>query len=211
MASQIKKVIEKSRNNFKQNPQAVYFKFWALVEQARNARIISDAIWKYHGQLIYHKGEINNVTNYSRVALENFAVSELWKLFDKKSAFNIWEVTELLNKPSLSTWLETNFKKVESDKELVHEWRGDAIGHRGKAGFYAQEMRVVKFKNGRVSEQRLRNFLVDFLSHIFQELFGTDISDATNAKLEMRASENNFKKDIEKEMKEIFKEYDGSK
>lgn len=209
MTNQIKKKLKEAKDNFKQNPREVYFKFFSLVEQARNARVVADAVWRCHMQLIYHTGEIKNVTNYSRVALENFAVSELWKLYDKKnSVFHIWDVAGYLNNPILSKWLDINFKKIQSDVDLISEWRHDAIGHRGEAGYYTPNLRQPKFSTARVSEQKLRDFLVDFLCQIDRELWGTDIEDIKQG---MRASKNSFKQQVEKEMKETFKSYDDSK
>lgn len=113
MGNQVKNKIKEVKDNINKDPREVYFRFFNLVEQAINARIIADLFWKYHTELIYHSGEIKNITNYSRVALENFAVLEIWKLFDKKnSVFHIWDVAKYLNDSNLNNWLESNYKRI---------------------------------------------------------------------------------------------------
>lgn len=205
MTNQIKTIIKKRKDDILRDPEKVYYKFLELVEQARNARIISDAVWKYHMEQIRRIGEIKDVINYSRLALENFAVLQLWKLFDEKnSVMNIWDVAECLNKPVLTAWLKVNIKKIKDDINLISEWRGDAVGHRGEAGYYAPDIREIKFTTARVSEKRLHDFLLKFLCQIRFEMQQIPVE---RTREELKFSLVGFEAHIKKEMAEIFKDY----
>lgn len=206
MTSQIKTIIKKRKDDVMRNPETIYYKFLELVEQARNARTISDAVRKLHSGRVSRSGVINDVVNYSRVALENFAVLQLWKLFDRKnSEFHVWQVAEYLNNPALTEWLEANIKKIQKDIDLISEWRGDAIGHRGEAGYYAPDIREIKFTTARVSEKRLHDFLFEFLCQI---RFETRQILVEHTMEELKFGLLGFESHIRNEMAKVFKDYD---
>jgi len=209
MTSQIKTIIKKRKDNIIQDPEKAYFKLLELVEQAMHARIIADAIWKYCWDRVSRTGGQNLVVRFSQVALDNFTVLQLWKLFDRKSVFHVWDVAEYLNKPNLTAWLNNKIaeKQIQEDIKIIDEWRHVAIGHRSEVGYFAPDVHEKKFTTGRSSEKRLHDFLLDFLCQIRLELRQTPVAETMEG---LRMGLMGFEAHIKNEMKKVFKDYDGT-
>lgn len=211
MVSQIKKIIEKRKEDIKYEPETVYYKLLELVEQAIHARIIADEIWKYYWNQVSLTGEQNLVVRFSQVALDNFTVLQLWKLFDRKrSVFHVWEVAENLGKPALTAWLNKKIaeKQLQEDIKIIDEWRHNAIGHRSEAGYYAPDEHQKKFTEGRTSEKRLQDFLLEFLGRIRQELRQIPAAETTEG---LRMGIAGFEHYVKNDMKKVFKNYEDTK
>lgn len=203
MTTKAKTIAQRRKNDIMQDQMRVYSDLLALVEQALHARIIADALWKYRWDRVARTGVGNSVVSFSQVALENFAVLQLWKLFDSQSVFNVWYVAEYLPHPALSKWLENNFARVKSDVKLIEEWRGSAVAHRGAVVHYASDEYEKKFTEGRISEKRLHDFLLEFLCQIKFEMQRVPIEQTME---EFRLGLEGFEHHVNKCMKEIFKE-----
>lgn len=210
MTSQIKTIIKKRKDDILRNPETVYYKLLELVEQAIHARIVTDAIWKYRWEQIARTGIFNTIVTFSHVALENFTVLQLWKLFDQKnSVFHVWDAAKYLNKPTLTAWLNNKIteKQIQEDIKIIDEWRHVAIGHRSEVGYYAPDEHQKKFITGRSSEKRLQDFLLDFLCQIRLETQKVSINQTMEG---LRIGIMRFEAHIKNEMKKIFKDYDGT-
>lgn len=199
-----KNFLKQKRNSVMQDQLKVYNNFFELVEQVLHSRIVADAVWKYRWDRVAKTGEGNSIITFSQVALENFTIQQLWKLFDKKnSVFNVWYVAENLPYPKLLIWLNKNIKNVKLDLDLISEWRHIAVGHRSEVMHFISEQYQDKFKEGRLSEKRLQDFLFNFLSHMKFEIQHIPVEKTLE---ELRIAMDAFEHYIRSSIKEVYKE-----
>lgn len=202
--NQTKRVVKHRKEGILQDQMGVYGGLLALVEEALHARIISDAVWKYRWERVARAGVGNSIVSFSQVALENFTIQQLWKLFDQKnSVFNIWYIAEHLPHPALLKWLESNIKKIQNDIGLISEWRHVMVGHRAEAGYFAPDEYQKKFTDARSSEKRMQDFLLDFLCQIKFETQRIPIEQTMEG---LRFGLMGFESHIKNGMAEIFKD-----
>jgi len=202
--NQAKSIAERKRSNIMQDQMRVYSDLLSLVEDVLHARIVTDAMWKFKHKRGAKTGFHNPVITFSHVALENFTVQQLCKLFDRKnSVFHVWDVAECLPHPALSAWLEENHKKVMGDEKLIQEWWGTAIKHRGAVAHFASDEYQKKFTEGRTSEKRLHDFLLEFLCQIKFEMQRIPIEKTME---EFRLRLKIFEDHVKLCMNEIYKE-----
>lgn len=204
MKNQVKKLAKQRKENIVQDQLRVYSELFSLVEQALHARIVSDAMWRYRRELRGRTMAGNSVIAFSQVALENFTVQQLWKLFDRKnSVFHVWYVAECLPHPLLLRWVDDNVAKIENDVKLINEWRHVVVAHRGEVSHYAPDEYDKKFTEGRTSEKRMQDFLLDFLCQIKFQVQGISV---TKTREELKGGLAGFENFIKNQMTETFKE-----
>jgi hypothetical protein len=204
MKTQAKKVATQSRENIMQDQLRVYSKLFSLVEQALHARIVSDAMWRYRWERVGRTRAGNSVISFSQVALENFAVQQLWKMFDRKnSVFHVWYVAECLPHPSLLKWVDDNVARIQKDVKLINEWRHVVVAHRGEVSHYASGEYDKKFTEGRASEKRMQDFLLDFLCQIKFEMQGIPVKKTMEG---LKGGLTGFGEFIRNQMTETFKD-----
>lgn len=201
MNIQSKKIAKLKERNLINDRELCYLKLRELVEEILRARIIADAIWKHKLERAVQTGFHNPIISFSQVALENFTVQQLWKLFDRKSVFNVWYVAEHLS-PTLVMWLKKDMALIENDRKLIEEWRHIVIGHRSLVGYFAPDEHQKKFINARTSEKRLQNFLLDFLCQI---KFETQQISLQQTMEELNFRLTSFEDHIKSEMPKVFK------
>ncbi|MBI2610081.1 hypothetical protein HYW53_02805 [Candidatus Giovannonibacteria bacterium] len=206
MNTQIKEEVKQRKNEIFRDQEKLYSRFSELVEQVIHARIIADAMWKFRHDRGIKTGFGNSVISFSHVALENFVVLQLFKLFDRKySVFNVWDVAQNLTHPNLLIWLEEKFVTIKKDFDLISEWRHVIVGHRGETGYFVSEEFEKKFTEARISEKRLRDFLLEFLCQIkfeMQRIKTRKTMEGFNFRID------SFGSYIKKEMAETFKYFE---
>ena len=85
----------------------VYSEIHEIIMQAFRVGMVRDSIRDFRYLRASKMKEYNEVMSQSHVALENHAISQIWKLFDKtNSVFNVWYVVKNMPHKELFTWLD---------------------------------------------------------------------------------------------------------
>lgn len=204
--SKLKIIAQNQKDEIIQNQEKIYYKFLLLVEQALHIRIIANEMWKYRWDRVAKTGLFNDIISFSYVALENFAVQELWKLFDQKnSVFHVWYIIKYIKNRLLEKWFRERVKEIQKDINLIGEWRHNVIGHRGEVGYFAPDEYQKKFSAARLSEAQLGDFLIDFLSQIKFEI---NKIPARQTKKELQMGLKFFENRMKREIIKTFENYE---
>lgn len=204
----VREVAKQRKERITQDQLRVYEDILSLVEQALHARIISDVVWKYRWERVARTGFGNSIISFSHIALENFSIQQLWKLFDtKNSVFHVWYVADCLSRPALSEWLEKNIQTIQKDINLISEWRHVMVGHRAEVGYFAPEEYQKKFTDARSSEKRMQGLLLNFLCQI---KFETQRIPITQTMEGLQFGLASFEAHIKKEIPSVYKNYESN-
>ncbi|MBU2579633.1 hypothetical protein KKF19_01575 [Patescibacteria group bacterium] len=153
------------------NPVRIYKEAHELIMQAFHSSMIRDKMRDYRYKRASKRKEYNAITSFSHVALENYAILQLWKLFDKNnSVFNVWYIVKNIPNKDLKSWFNVEIKKIQEDIDYISAWRHNFVGHRSEIGYFSPEEFEEKFKNIKGSESRLKQFLLFFLCQIKFEM-----------------------------------------
>jgi len=153
---------------------SLYSQFEDLVLQALYSCIVRDAVKEYRYQRAEALQKYNAIATFSHVALENYALLQLWKLFDRQSStMHVWYVAKHMPHPELTTWFDARVNDLKSDIKYLSAWRHNFVGHRSAVGHFAPNEFDHIFKNERGNEERVRQFLLDFLCEMKFHMYRT--------------------------------------
>ena len=74
-------IAQKRKEDLVKDPLRLYDKIFELVEQSLHARIVADLVYKYRWERVSRVGRGNSLISFSAVALENFAIQQIWKRY----------------------------------------------------------------------------------------------------------------------------------
>ncbi len=148
----------------------IYKQVYDLVMQAFHVCMVRDVVKDYRYKRASKHKEYNAINSFSHVALENYAILQLWKLFDKGSALNVHSVVDNMPHPELKKWFKVEIGKIKSDIDYISAWRGNFVGHRSEIALFAPEEFEEKFKDIRNSEPRIKEFLLNLLCRMKFEM-----------------------------------------
>lgn len=171
MASYIKTSLLEREKEITQDPVGFHSQFKDLVLKAFQACIVRDVIGRYRYGRAEKLQEYNVITTFSHVALENYALLQLCKLFDEKSVYNVWYVPKCVPYPELKKWFDEQIRIIEPDISYLSAWRGNFVGHRSAAGHFAPRQLEEKFNVNQDSEKRVKEFLLNLLCRINFEIY----------------------------------------
>lgn len=153
---------------------ALYSQTEELVLQAMYACIVRDVMREYRYRRAETLRKYNVVATFSHVALANYALQQLWKLFDRKnSTLHVWYIVKHMPHPDLKVWFNWRIQELEPDIKYLSTWRGNAVAHRSAIGLFAPKEFEKKFEGQRGSEERIRQFLLDFLCEMRFQMYRT--------------------------------------
>lgn len=180
--------------------------FEDLVFQALNTCIARNIMKEYRYRRAETLRKYNTVATFSHVALENYALLQLWKLFDKEnSTMHVWYAVEHLPHPDLRTWFDARIQELEPDIKYLSAWRHNAVGHRSAIGHFAPRELDKKFEGEQDNEERVRQFLLDFLCEMRFQIYRTPREEQMRIFREVLAS---YRRLVENDRDEILHKYD---
>ncbi len=189
----------------KQDQYKIYLQALDLICQALHVCIVRDVIREDRYRREEALQQYNIVVTISHVSLENYAIQQLWKLFDKKSSvFNLWNIVENIPHTDLKIWFDNEIKKIEDDITNLNAWRHNVISHRSEIGHSAFEEFQMKFPNRFKYEEKIKDFLLNFLS---QAKFYIDRTLSTETKGELTKSLENYKQLVIRDKKKVLIKY----
>ena len=167
-----KEILKNKVNLITGNQVGIYNEAYKLIMQAFHTSMIRDKMRDYRYKRASKRKEYNAITAFSHVALENYAILQLWKLFDKKhSVFNVWYIVKNIPNKDLKNWFNVEIKEVQKDINNVSVWRHNFIGHRSEIGHFSPREFEEKFGDIKGSERRLKPFLLLLLCQIKLEIW----------------------------------------
>ena len=171
----VKKIIEEKVAKVVNDQTKVYDQTHELIIQVFSACMVRDVVREYRFQREYKTKSYNIINSFSHTALENYAIIQLWKLFDEKnSVLNAKHVVECLPHPDIKLWFNAEYAKIKTDVDRLSAWRGGLVAHRSEIGHFAPEEFEKKFKDLRGSEDGIKSFLLHFLCEIKFEMQQTE-------------------------------------
>jgi hypothetical protein len=204
--SSVKKIIEERVESITGDQLTVYNQAHELVMQAFHACMVRDVIKEYRYQRAEKVRSYNAINTLSHVALENYALLQLWKLFDQKnSVFHVWYAVQHLPHKNLQVWLDEQIKLIEKDINNLSAWRHGFVGHRSEIAHFAPEEFEEKFKDTRGGEDRIKSFLLFLLCQMKFEIYRIEIHKTMEGlSLELRG----YAEFLQKEKNEVLKQYE---
>lgn len=192
--------------SIKSDQISLYSQFENLVLQALYSCIVRDVMKEYRHRRAETLREYNTIATFSHVALENYALLQLWKLFDKEnSTMHVWYVMEHIPHPDLKTWFDVRIKKLRSDIKYLSAWRGNFVGHRSAIGHFAPREFNKIFENEQDNEERVRQFLLDFLCEMRFQIHRTSREEQMQIFREVLID---YRRLVESNRDEMLKSYD---
>jgi len=166
-----KKIWEEKEQSIIQDQVGLYNQAQELILKAIHVCIIRDVMKEYRFGRAEKFREYNVVTTFSHVALENLAIQQLWKLFDKKkSVFHVWYVVKYMPHPKLKYWFKEQIKIIKPDIEYLSAWRNNFVAHWSKIAHFTPAEFEKKFEKVRGSEKRIKKFLLNLLCQMKFEM-----------------------------------------
>jgi hypothetical protein len=116
-----------------------------------------------------YRNKRNNVfSEITHVALENFYLLLLWKLFDKKrSKMSVYGICDKIQNQEFEKFFNTEIKKIKDEIKAISEWRNRVICHRDITVHFDPKSFEDKFKtrNKEQDIKKIKTFLFKFLCH----------------------------------------------
>lgn len=183
----------------------LYKQLYDLIMQAFHACMARDVVKDYRYKRASKTESYNTINSFSHVALENYALLQLWKLFDKKSSLNVASVVEYFPHEALKNWFNRKIKKLEKDINYISAWRGNFIGHRSEIAQFAPEQFEKKFEGFRGSEERIKSFLLNLLCQIKFEMHRIETRKTME---ELTLSLKGFAEFLQEDKDKVLKKYE---
>ena len=140
---------------------------------------------------------------FSHVALENYAIQQLWKLFDKKnSVFDVWHLVEHMPHSNLKTWFQVEIKSIDQSLKNLEAWRHNMVSHRSDIGHMDPDEFEQKFPDRFKHEERIREFLLDLICQMKFEMQRTSTQKTREKFIQGLDS---YKRFVLKEKKKVMK------
>jgi hypothetical protein len=167
------KELKKRVANVTEDQLKVYEHTKELVLQAFHSCMVRDIVKENRYKRAAEKRSYNAINSFSHVALENYALLQLWKLFDEKnSVFNVRYAVEHMPHPALKSWFTKEIGLIKNDIEYVCAWRHNFVGHRSEIVHFAPEEFQKAFSGVTDSEPRVKEFLLNLLCKMKLEMQG---------------------------------------
>jgi len=183
----------------------LYLKAFDLIHEALHACIVRDLVKEFRYERAERLRTYNVIATFSHVALENYAIQQLWKLFDKNnSVFNVWHVVENMPHPGLKEWFKVEINKIKGSLRNLEVWRQNFVGHRSEEGHLVPNEIEQKFPNRNQHEIILKDFLIDLLCQMKFEMQGKPTE---NTKKNLLEGLQGYKRFVIDDKGKIFKSY----
>ena len=186
--------------------EKLYSEFKGLVMQTFYSCMARDVVKEYRYKRASKTKSYNAINTFSHVALENYTISQLWKLFDKKnSVLDVYFVIKKMPYPSLKEWFKIELNKVEDDVKNLSIWRHNLVGHRSGLGYFTPEEFEEKFTNISESEVKIKGFLLSILCQIKFEMQRIEIHKTME---ELTGELKSYASFLDVEKDKVLKEYE---
>ena len=203
--NQIKTTWRDKEKSVQSDQVSLYTQTEELVLQALYSCIVRDVMKEYQYQRAEAFRKYNVVATFSHVALANYALQQLWKLFDQEnSTMHVWYVVKHMPYLDLKTWFDLRIKELEPDIKYLSAWRHNAVGHRSAIGHFAPREFEKKFEGEQVNEERIRLFLLDFLCEMRFQMYRTSKEEQKQI---FREILTDYQKLVENDRDEILQKY----
>lgn len=206
----LKKYESMNQNKFKkaktieEDQGKLYIQILDLTLQAFHVSIVRDVVREYRGQREKTMQEYNILMNVSHVALANYSLQQFWKLFDKKSVFNVWHVVNHMPHPNLKAWFEKEIASIKDDLDNIEILRHNLVSHRSEGGHIERTKFDKDFFKGVNHEARIKDFLIELISQIKFEMKGASVDETKkNFLKDLESYKNLIVKDQEKAFRSI--------
>jgi len=188
--------------SIEEDQEKLYIQILDLTRQAFHVSIVRDVIKEYRFKREEAKKEYNLVMTISHVALANYSLQQFWKLFDKKSVFNVWHVVKNMPHPNLKVWFEKEIVNIQDDLENIEVLRHNLVSHRSEGGHIERTKFDKDFFKGVDHEARIKDFLIELISQIKFEMKGASVNETKKKFLEGLES---YKRLVVKEQEKVFR------
>lgn len=189
----------------KSDQVSLYAQFEELALQALYACIVRDVMKEYRHRRAETLRKHGTIATFSHVALENYALLQLWKLFDKEnSTMHVWYVVEHMPHSGLRVWFDVRINELEPDIKYLSAWRHNAVGHRSSIGHFAPHEFEKRFENEQDNEVRVRKFFLDFLCEMRFQMYRTSREEQMRIFQEILIS---YRRLVEGDRDEMLKNY----
>ena len=118
---------------------------------------------------------------------------------------HVWYVVEHMPHPDIKTWFAQRIKELEPDIKYFSTWRGNASAHRSAIGHFALQELDQKFEGEQDNEERIRQFLLDFLCEMRFQMHRTSRQEQMRIFQDILTS---YRKLVENDRDEMLKNYD---
>jgi hypothetical protein len=160
------------KKQIENNQGKLYMQVYDLVHQALHTCVARDIVREFRYDEERKHQTYNSFLIITHIALENYALQQLWKLFDKKnSVFHIWHIVKKMPYPNLQTWLENEINKISEDIENLVAWRNNMVSHRSEIGCLDPQKFEDQFSNRMYHESNIIDFLIRFLAQLKFEMY----------------------------------------
>jgi len=202
----VKKLIKNKIEEITKNQVEIYRQTHELIMPAFHACMARDVIKDYRYQRESKTRSYNIINSFSHVALENYALLQLWKLFDKENSdVHVYWAMEHMPHQSLKDWFDIEINKIKQDINYLSAWRHNFVGHRTEIAHFAPEEFEKKFKGFRGSEDRIKSFLLFFLCRMKFEMQQIEVHKTME---ELSLQLKGFAEFLHKEKEDVLKQYE---
>ena len=206
MTTKTKTTWRTREKSIREDQVSLYSQFEELALQALYACIVRDVMKEYRYRRAETLRKYNTITTFSHVALANYALQQLWKLFDQNnSTMHVWYVVEYMPHSDLKAWFVRCIKELELDIKYLSTWRGNASAHRSAIGHFAPQELDRKFEGEQDNEGRIRQFLLDFLCEMRFQIYRTSRKEQMQIFQEVLVD---YRRLVESDCDEVLHKYD---
>lgn len=120
-----------------------------------------------------------NVFNRTtHVALENFYILLLWKLFDKKrSKMSVYGICDAIADPNFKKFFNNEIHKIKKMVDILGSWRNRIICHRDITVHFSPKLIENNFPLIDEDVEKLKKFLLEFLCQLDFSLHHNEINE----------------------------------
>ncbi|MFH1900042.1 MAG: hypothetical protein ABIJ83_02095 [Patescibacteria group bacterium] len=113
-----------------------------------------------------YRNKRNNIfSEVTHVALENFYLLLLWKLFDKRGSVSVHGICNIIQNQEFKKFFDTEIKNIKHEIDAIDKWRNRVICHRDITVHFDPKSFEDKFKtrNKEQDIKKIKIFLFKFL------------------------------------------------
>lgn len=206
MTTQTKTSWRNKEESVKSDQVSLCSQFENLALQALYSCIVRDVTKEYRYLRAEAVRKYNVIATFSHVALANYALQQLWKFFDRKnSTLHVWDMIKHMPHPNLKIWFDQRIQELEPDIKYLSAWRQNFVGHRSAIGHFAPQEFEKKFEGQQDNEERIKQFLLDFLCEMRFQIHKTSREEQMWIFKEILTD---YRRLVESDRDEILKNYD---
>ncbi len=152
-----------------------------LVVQTFQIGYIRDFVKEYRHKRAEKFKSYNIFNTTTHVALENFYLLLLWKLFDeKRSKMSVYGVSNIVKDQQFKDFFDKEIKQINREVDILNQWRNRIICHRDITVHFNSRHLENKFPLTDEGIKKLKDFLFEFLCQLDFSLHRTKIEELKN-------------------------------